>query len=49
MVGWTGVRHIEGDDYSEVIDCALKNNGFKSNQVAFKKFASPSEMCGYGH
>ncbi len=28
MVGWPGATHIEGDDYSEVIDCALSMPGF---------------------
>jgi hydroxylamine reductase len=33
IVGWPGVVHIEGDDFSEVIDCALTHEGFKHNEI----------------
>lgn len=33
IVGWPGVKHIEGDDFSEVIDCALAQPGFKYDEL----------------
>ncbi|MGB2078929.1 MAG: hydroxylamine reductase, partial [Vibrio sp.] len=33
MVGWPGVTHIEGDDFSQVIECALAQDGFKHNEI----------------
>ncbi len=33
IVGWPGVEHIEGDDFSQVIDCALAHEGFKHNEI----------------
>ncbi|MDN3696090.1 MULTISPECIES: hydroxylamine reductase [Vibrio] len=33
IVGWPGVAHIEGDDFSQVIDCALAQEGFKQNEI----------------
>jgi hydroxylamine reductase len=33
IVGWPGVAHIEGDDFSTVIDCALAQEGFKYDEV----------------
>ncbi len=32
MVGWPGAGHIEGDDYSEVIEKALAMPGFSENE-----------------
>src|SRR5699024_6627679 len=28
MVGWPGVKHLEGNDFSEVINCAKQQTGF---------------------
>ncbi|WP_417761845.1 hydroxylamine reductase [Shewanella sp.] len=33
IVGWPGVSHIEGDDFSAVIDCALQQPGFKYDEI----------------
>ncbi|WP_028863529.1 hydroxylamine reductase [Psychromonas aquimarina] len=33
IVGWPGVSHIEGDDFSEVIECALAQEGFKYTEI----------------
>ncbi|WP_392560272.1 hydroxylamine reductase [Orbus mooreae] len=33
IVGWPGVTHIEGDDFSTVIDCALKQSGFTYTEL----------------
>ncbi|CAH0533820.1 Hydroxylamine reductase [Vibrio stylophorae] len=33
IVGWPGVRHIEGDDFSEVIACAEAQEGFAHNEI----------------
>ncbi|KJG38294.1 hydroxylamine reductase [Photobacterium angustum] len=33
IVGWPGVEHIDGDDFSQVIDCALALEGFKHNEI----------------
>ncbi|OEE66732.1 hydroxylamine reductase [Enterovibrio norvegicus FF-33] len=33
IVGWPGVAHIEGDDFSQVIDSALGLDGFKHNEI----------------
>nr|WP_086940492.1 hydroxylamine reductase [Thaumasiovibrio occultus] len=33
IVGWPGVSHIEGDDFSEVIACADALEGFKHNEI----------------
>lgn len=33
IVGWPGVAHIEGDDFSQVIDCTLAQEGFKQNEI----------------
>ncbi|MUL00668.1 hydroxylamine reductase [Aliivibrio fischeri] len=33
IVGWPGVAHIEGDDFTVVIDCALAQEGFKHNEI----------------
>ncbi|MGN2614464.1 hydroxylamine reductase [Aliivibrio fischeri] len=33
IVGWPGVAHIEGDDFTAVIDCALAQEGFKHNEI----------------
>ncbi|WED20865.1 hydroxylamine reductase [Vibrio sp. JC009] len=33
IVGWPGVAHIEGDDFSAVIDCALAQEGFKHDEI----------------
>lgn len=43
MVGWPGAVHIEGDDYSEVIDKALSMPGFSDDQDKGKV------MVGFGH
>lgn len=32
-VGWSGIPHIEGRDFSSVIDVALKELGFESDQI----------------
>ncbi|MCV5222128.1 hydroxylamine reductase, partial [Escherichia coli] len=32
-VGWPGVAHIEGDDFSQVIECALAQNGFQHDEI----------------
>ena len=34
IVGWPGVRHIEGDDFAEVIACAQAQAGFPYNEIA---------------
>ncbi|EEY46327.1 hydroxylamine reductase [Vibrio mimicus VM223] len=33
IVGWPGVEHIEGDDFSAVIECALAHEGFKHDEI----------------
>jgi len=33
IVGWPGVAHIEGDDFSQVIDCALAQEGFQHDEI----------------
>ncbi len=33
IVGWPGVTHLEGDDFSAVIDCALAQEGFKYDEI----------------
>ncbi|WP_210397530.1 hydroxylamine reductase [Motiliproteus sediminis] len=33
IVGWPGVRHIEGDDFSEVIACAEQQAGFLYEEI----------------
>ncbi|OXX73246.1 hydroxylamine reductase [Vibrio sp. V19_P1S1T109] len=33
IVGWPGVAHVEGDDFSEVIECALAQPGFKHDEI----------------
>ncbi|MGO2418638.1 MAG: hydroxylamine reductase [Vibrio casei] len=33
IVGWPGVAHLEGDDFSSVIDCALAHEGFKHDEI----------------
>ena len=33
IVGWPGVAHIEGDDFSEVIECALAQDGFQHDEI----------------
>ncbi|QYO69797.1 hydroxylamine reductase [Vibrio cholerae] len=33
IVGWPGVAHIEGDDFSAVIECALAQEGFKHDEI----------------
>ncbi|WP_063669270.1 hydroxylamine reductase [Aliivibrio fischeri] len=33
IVGWPSVAHIEGDDFTTVIDCALAQEGFKHNEI----------------
>lgn len=33
IVGWPGVAHIEGDDFSTVIECALTQEGFKHDEI----------------
>lgn len=33
IVGWPNVTHIVGDDFSEVIDCALAQEGFKHDEI----------------
>ncbi|MCL9773681.1 hydroxylamine reductase [Vibrio methylphosphonaticus] len=33
IVGWPGVVHLEGDDFSAVIECALALEGFKHNEI----------------
>ncbi|MFV0576504.1 MAG: hydroxylamine reductase [Vibrio sp.] len=33
IVAWPGVTHIEGDDFSQVIDCALAQEGFKHDEI----------------
>lgn len=33
IVGWPGVSHIEGDDFSDVINCALAQPGFKYDEI----------------
>jgi len=33
IVGWPGVDHLEGDDFSAVIDCALAQEGFKHDEI----------------
>ena len=43
MVGWPGATHIEGDDYSEVIEKALSMRGFSDDQDKGKV------MVGFGH
>ncbi|MDO6582822.1 hydroxylamine reductase [Photobacterium sp. 2_MG-2023] len=33
IVGWPGVSHIEGDDFSQVIECALALPGFRHDEI----------------
>ncbi|MDA0147856.1 hydroxylamine reductase [Vibrio sp. LaRot3] len=33
IVGWPGVAHIEGDDFSQVIECALAQPGFQHDEI----------------
>ncbi|GAA4898045.1 hydroxylamine reductase [Ferrimonas pelagia] len=33
IVGWPGVTHLEGEDFSAVIDCALAQEGFKYDEI----------------
>jgi hydroxylamine reductase len=33
IVGWPGVRHLEGEDFSEVIDKALSLDGFEYDEI----------------
>jgi hydroxylamine reductase len=33
IVGWSGVAHIEGDDFSAVIESALAQEGFKHDEI----------------
>ncbi|MEH6454075.1 MAG: hydroxylamine reductase [Psychromonas sp.] len=33
IVGWPGVPHIEGEDFSEVIKCAQKMDGFRYSEI----------------
>lgn len=33
IVGWPGVQHIEGDDFSVVIESALAQDGFKYSEI----------------
>jgi len=33
IVGWPGVSHLEGDDFSEVIECALAQDGFQHDEI----------------
>lgn len=33
IVGWPGVAHVEGDDFSAVIECALAQPGFQHDEV----------------
>ncbi|MCG9575833.1 hydroxylamine reductase [Vibrio tubiashii] len=33
IVGWPGVAHIEGDDFSQVIECALAQDGFQHDEI----------------
>lgn len=33
IVGWPGAKHIEHNDFSEVIQCALNQEGFKTTEM----------------
>ncbi|MFM2482756.1 hydroxylamine reductase [Celerinatantimonas sp. YJH-8] len=33
IVGWPGVAHLEGDDFSPVIECALSHPGFQYDEI----------------
>lgn len=33
IVGWPGVAHVEGDDFSAVIECALAQQGFQHDEI----------------
>ena len=33
IVGWPGVTHLEGDDFSQVIECALSQSGFQHTEL----------------
>ncbi|WP_318517612.1 hydroxylamine reductase [Photobacterium leiognathi] len=33
IVGWPGVAHIDGDDFSQAIECALALDGFQHNEI----------------
>ncbi|MCW8335997.1 hydroxylamine reductase, partial [Vibrio paucivorans] len=33
IVGWPGVAHVEGDDFSQVIECALAQPGFQHDEI----------------
>ncbi|MDC5849949.1 hydroxylamine reductase [Vibrio europaeus] len=33
IVGWPGIAHIEGDDFSQVIECALAQDGFQHDEI----------------
>ncbi len=34
IVGWPGVTHIDGEDFSQVIDCAQALEGFQYDEIA---------------
>ncbi|CAG4884020.1 hybrid-cluster [4Fe-2S-2O] protein in anaerobic terminal reductases [Georgfuchsia toluolica] len=36
IVGWPGVAHIEGDDFSQVIACAQSQPGFQYDEIPHK-------------
>jgi hydroxylamine reductase len=33
IVGWPGVAHVEGDDFSAVVECALAQPGFQHDEI----------------
>ncbi|RJX70177.1 hydroxylamine reductase [Vibrio sinensis] len=33
IVGWPGVAHLEGDDFSTVVECALAQPGFQHDEI----------------
>ncbi|MFM2479414.1 hydroxylamine reductase [Celerinatantimonas sp. MCCC 1A17872] len=43
IVGWPGVQHLTGDDFSDVIECALAQSGFTDTQ------AEQQITIGFGH
>lgn len=44
VVGWPGIRHLEGRDFSEVIDAALAAPGFAADDANAR-----THIAGFGH
>jgi hydroxylamine reductase len=46
VVGWPGVKHLTGDDFSSVIASAKKNGGFTAEDCA--EYKTGPLMTGFG-